>query len=239
MRKYWTKEEINILIHYYEDKGGIGCINLLKRTQLAIRKKANKLGLSTKATFGGTPSKKHILKRLSLSRGFVMCAKHGYTIHYLLSSRSPVCLMCRRRWDKKRSQKLSRKLQTNRLQMKRYKIPIYNYANRLRRTLRFYSHGEISFSKHLPYSSRQLCDHLENIKKQQDNRCPMCQVSYDITGYDIDHVTPVFVAKDTKEILQLFALSNLSLLCPPCNRHIKRDDDIKARHRREGVIRCH
>jgi len=239
MKRRWTSEEENILVQHYANIGAVGCAQLLARQQRAICKKANKLGLSTKATLGGVPSKKYLIKRLSEFRGIVMCPRHGYTIHYLSRSRSPVCLVCRRGWDKKRSQQLSRKLQINQRQREKYKKPVYNYANRLRRTLRFYSHGEISFSKHLPYSAKQLCNHLENIKKQQGNCCPMCRISYDITGYDIDHVIPVSTAKNIGEILSLFCLDNLSLLCPSCNRHIKRDNDIKVRLKKAGVTICH
>ncbi len=238
MRKHWNKKEENILIKYYPDKGAIGCVQLLARTQIAIRSKARKLGLSTKTTLGGTQSKKYIIYQFSASRGLVVCARHGCTTHLLSSYRSPVCLMCRKKWSKKHSRKLSSKLRNNKLQRERYKKPIHNYANRLRRTLRFYSHGSISFSKHLPYSAKQLCDHLENIKKQQNNKCPMCSVSYDVTGYDIDHVLPVFVATSREAILQLFALDNLSLLCPSCNRHIKRDIDIQHYRCEEGAVQC-
>lgn len=238
MRSHWTQQEENILALHYTDKGAIGCIHLLSRTQKAICKKARKLGLFTKTTLGGTLSKKHIIKQFNSKRGIVTCSQHGDTIHYLSNSRSPVCLLCRRGWDKKRSQKLSRKLQINLRQRQRYKEPINNYTNRLRRILRFCSHGKISFSKHLPYSAKQLCHHLENIRKQQGNCCPMCHISYNITGYDIDHICPIMGATNKDELLLLFRLKNLSLLCQPCNRHIKRDMDIKARRQR-GEIICH
>lgn len=243
MRHCWTKKEEDILVSYYSDKGAIGCISLLNRTQKAICKKARKLGLSTKTTFGGVLSGKHVIKQLNKTRGMVMCDKHGYALHYLWNYHSPVCVACRVEYGKKYREKnpvtSSQKLRINQKQRERYKKPIHNYANRLRRTLRFYSHGEISFSQHLPYSASQLCCHLENIRGQQHNCCPMCKVSYDITGYDIDHITPIFTAVNNEEVLQLFNLKNLSLLCPSCNRHIKRDNDISARQEKGGVVRCH
>lgn len=47
-------------------------------------------------------------------------------------------------------------------------------------------------------------------------------VSYDIKSFDIDHITPLRTAKTIQQIKNLFVLKNLSLLCYPCNRYIKR-----------------
>lgn len=225
--KKWTQDEKDILLKHYAEIGAIGCSKLLARRQRAICKKARKMGLSTKKTFGGGIFKKLIISKINDQKGVVVCDKHGETEHYLSPSGSPRCLICRRMCNKIHSNKPEARLKRNLAQRERYKKPEHNYANRLRRTLRFYSSGEISFSKHLPYSSKQLCNHLESIRKIQNNKCPMCSIDYDTSNYDIDHVLPVSIATNIEDILHLFALDNLSLLCPACNRCTKRDLDRK------------
>lgn len=91
------------------------------------------------------------------------------------------------------------------------------------KNLRSKSNSKIKFSKYLPYNSEQLHGHLENIKSLQNNSCPMCHKSYNEIKYDVDHITPTSTAKTKEELLKLFDLKNLSLLCWYCNRHIKRD----------------
>jgi len=106
---------------------------------------------------------------------------------------------------------------------------LYNYEKKLRSLLKgLITRGKnkISFSKNLPYNSKQLCEHLEKIRESQNNSCPMCHKSYNEIKYDIDHVVPTSIAKTKEELLKLFGLNNLSLLCWNCNRHIKRDKII-------------
>lgn len=102
------------------------------------------------------------------------------------------------------------------------------YENKLRvalRNLKYKNNNKkINFSKYLPYNSKQLQDHLENIRKSQNNYCPMCHKSYNKIKYDIDHIVPTSVAKTKEELLKLFNLENLSLLCYICNRWIKRNN---------------
>lgn len=100
---------------------------------------------------------------------------------------------------------------------------IRKYNNRLSSSLNKLKLNKINFSKNLPYDSKQLCDHLETIRKTQNNSCPMCYVSYDIKPFDIDHIIPTSSAKTIEELLKLFDLKNLSPLCYKCNRWIKRD----------------
>lgn len=89
--------------------------------------------------------------------------------------------------------------------------------------LRLKDKNKIGFSKYLPYNSKQLCDHLENIIKSQNNYCPMCKKSYNEIKHDVDHIIPTSMAKTKEELLKLFDLNNLSLLCFCCNRYIKRN----------------
>jgi len=105
-------------------------------------------------------------------------------------------------------------------------LTIYNYELQLRRALtnlKLKNNNKIGFSKYLPYNSKQLHDHLETIKKSQNNCCPMCHKSYDNIKYDIDHIIPVSTAQTKEELLKLFNLENLSSLCYICNRYIKRN----------------
>lgn len=102
---------------------------------------------------------------------------------------------------------------------------IRKYERKLRNAvwrLRLKNKNIISFSKYLPYNSKQLNEHLENIRKDQDNCCPMCHVSYKINSFDVDHIIPTSTVKTKEELLKLFDLDNLSLLCFKCNRYTKR-----------------
>jgi len=102
---------------------------------------------------------------------------------------------------------------------------IRKYERKLRNAvwrLRLKNKNIIVFSKYLPYNSKQLYDHLENIRSFQNNCCPMCNKSYDEIKYDLDHTIPTSSAETKEELLKLFNLNNLSLLCYKCNRYIKR-----------------
>ena len=104
-------------------------------------------------------------------------------------------------------------------------LSVINYEKELRSSLNNLireNKNEISFSKDLPYNSKQLCNHLESVKLNQSNCCPMCNVSYDINSSDIDHIIPTSTAKTKEGLLKLFDLNNLSLLCYKCNRYVKR-----------------
>jgi len=103
---------------------------------------------------------------------------------------------------------------------------IRKYEHRLRNSFsRLIQDGKnkIISSKHFPYNSKKLHYHLESIKQSQSNCCPMCNKSYNKTKYDVDHIIPTSIAKTKKELLKLFNLNNLSLLCFDCNRYVKRD----------------
>jgi len=69
----------------------------------------------------------------------------------------------------------------------------------------------------LPYSPQDLHDHLERVRAKQKNRCPTCRRSYMKVGFHVDHVMSLRNAKTKEAVLNLFALTNLSLLCPSCN----------------------
>jgi hypothetical protein len=100
---------------------------------------------------------------------------------------------------------------------------VRKYEKRLRNILKRFSNNKISFSKDLSYISSDLCSHLETIRLHQNNCCPMCYISYAVNPSEIDHIIPTSIATTKEELLKLFNLENLSLLCYKCNRYIKRD----------------
>lgn len=109
---------------------------------------------------------------------------------------------------------------------KRRLLLVRNYEIQLRSALKSLKSKRINFSKYLPYNNKQLHDHLENIIKSQNNSCPMCHKSYNEIKYDIDHIIPTSSAKTKEELLKLFDLENLSLLCFSCNRYVKKDNVV-------------
>lgn len=92
--------------------------------------------------------------------------------------------------------------------------------NRLKVALRNCFNGRRTWSV-LSYSKDELTAHIEHELRRYAYRCPLCGV--DITQrFDIDHrISLSSVGDDEQEIIALFALSNLSVLCPSCNQHRK------------------
>lgn len=125
------------------------------------------------------------------------------------------------RWANKKQQSNNRRNVLNKKM-----LLLRKYKHRLRGSLRgltLKNNDKIGFSKYFPYNSRQLNDHLDNIRKNQSNSCPMCHKSYDEIKHEIDHIIPTSIAKTKRDLLKLFDLNNLSLLCYKCNRWAKRD----------------
>jgi len=122
------------------------------------------------------------------------------------------------KWSTKKEQANNRRsnLDKKSLLIRKYKCILMSVLNNLKSK-------RINFSKHLPYGSRELCEHLNNILKVQNNCCPMCNKSYNDIKFDIDHIIPTSSAKTKEDLLKLFDLNNLSLLCFYCNRYVKRN----------------
>jgi len=225
-KKYpkWTNIEIEILKNAYPNGGYKGCCDKLDRTYTAIISRAKQLGLKAYGVQGG--QKRLIVSKIGNNKIIAICPRHGNTTHSHRTRCGLGRLRCNkceseqfRKWSSRSSSKEKRRnTQRNRLQK-----PIYIYQNRLRSALHHRLNGQKGFTKHLPYSGEELCDHLEGIRRQQNNRCPMCKSDYDDVGYDIDHIVPTSSASNESELLALFGLENLSLLCPRCNRFVKRD----------------
>ena len=101
---------------------------------------------------------------------------------------------------------------------KRRRSLLGKLANRLRVSLRRRLRG-IGLSD-LPYTAEELQAHIRARLHARHFRCPMCGASLE-SGFDIDHIVPLSSAQTADELLELFALANLDVLCPSCNQHRK------------------
>ncbi len=229
IERFWREEEKAILIKYYPDYGLKYCTNLLNRSPSSISHKAQRLGLASIIIWGDVP-RKQIIKYLDNNRVISLCKIHGETIHYLRNGKIVRCIKCHNR----------------RTAMSLEKNPVEKLAYRLRTSLnnalrsKNIRKTQIGCLRLLPYSSQELCDHLEAIRQQQGGKCPMCCRSYDIATWTIDHIIPIKTAQNEEDTLKLFALDNLSLLCGLCNSskgtRILTPDEIKGRRADEFDI---
>jgi 5-methylcytosine-specific restriction endonuclease McrA len=111
------------------------------------------------------------------------------------------------------------KQQNREAQQKRRKTLIGKMSNRLRVAVRKYLQGKGGFSQ-LPFTPAELQAHIQAKLEERQYLCPMCGASLE-ERFDIDHRIPLSSAKTVDEVITLFALSNLDVLCPPCNQHKK------------------
>ena len=112
----------------------------------------------------------------------------------------------------------------NEYQRKRRQTLIGKASNRLRVAVRYYLRGKGGFSQ-LPYTPAELRAYIQTKLEERQYLCPMCGTSLKEV-FDIDHRIPLSSAKTVEEVIALFALSNLDVLCPPCNQHKKRAKPI-------------
>jgi len=204
LNKIWTEKEIKTLKDFYPEEGVLVQERLPNRTKNAVTIKA--VLLKIKNT-NRKASQKKIIEDLGNNKILAECEKHGITIwYYYHNNKRSKCLRCHREYLKKYR-----------------KSTLGNYKSRIQSSLKSYTRGIAHFSKHLPYNAKELMDYLENIRKNQNNCCPTCKVSYNINPYDIDHIIPVSTGKTIEEIIKLYYLNNLTLLCYKCNRFIKRN----------------
>jgi hypothetical protein len=201
----WSKDEITILRKYYPI-GGVNLCNL-NRSNKSIRKKAYKLGLKCNGYHH-----QHVIDRMKNGIKDFNCSKHGKVEFYLNPSNkslTPTCKKCILEKNKKRYKKYS-------------KDYLFKYMNRIRSSFYRLLKNKNAKSKKLSYNANELFNHLEKIKKKQNNKCPMCHKNYHETKIDIDHIIPTNQAKTLKQIKKLFELNNLTLLCWRCNRFVKK-----------------
>lgn len=220
--KYWTKDEEDVLREYYSISGSKYCANLLDRSCGAIRSRAKLLGIKTNIVIGGLPQKQ-IVKYLNDIRVVARCKKHGETPHYFRNGKILQCLQCHCWLMKQRMKTVYGKASIKRAHEKykstlvgklRYRLQT-SLNNALKsKNIRKTKRGCFRF---LPYSPQEFTEHLESIRLKQNDKCPMCCQSYSIKKWTIDHIVPISVAQTEEDVLELFNLDNLSLLCGSCN----------------------
>lgn len=212
MAVLWSNDEIKILKQYYPSSGSLGCSKFINRPISAIKDKAFRLDISTQCKNGKMPHK--IIDLCANDLVLAHCSQHGLTEHRLRFGRSPRCIICRSEYVRRPNVKLmniqsSRRRRTNMILL---------YAHRLRVQLRQAIRNKaIGCFRFLPYSPDELRRHLDIIRKRQNNHCPLCDCCYDDVVFHIDHIIPLASADNNKDILDLFSLDNLSLLCGSCN----------------------
>lgn len=221
MNKQWSDNEVKVLYKFYPQEGGLIIKRLPDRTITAIRYKARKLKIKN---INRKSSWKPIIQKLESNKIIAKCKHHGITVYYHNQhNRRSRCVKCNSNQFQKWSKRPSSKIKIRNAARARLTKPINIYKNRLRGTLYYCFKGTKGFTKNLPYSSQELYNHIEKIKLKQNNQCPMCKDNYDNTGFDIDHIIPLSSTSNESKLLALFNLENLSLLCPRCNRYVKRD----------------
>lgn len=209
----WTSDEIQLLKIYYPHGGSILCVKFINRSKCSIRNKACEIGLPTTLKNGKSSARK-ILSVVRNNVVICFCHKHGEAEHRTRPGRSSRCSMCRAEYIRtEKTRLLNRKSEKKRL-----REPCRLYSHRLRVLLRMaIRNKQVGCFRFLPYSPTDLRKHLDDIKESQNNCCPSCSTSYDISGFHIDHIVPLASARTDTEVLALFGLKNLSLLCGSCN----------------------
>lgn len=230
----WTNKEIEILKLHYGTKGSKYCAKILNRPKGSVIGMAGKIGLHSDIV-NGDKLKKIVIEKISKDRVISLCRKHGESIHTHKDNIIIRCLLCQN--IKAKQEKLNkpehyRKYQREWKKNKRKNDPIFALAERLRCQIRDGIRRNIKnndtitkgcFSR-LPYTPKELYFYITNVKNLQNNRCPACKVNYDKVGFHIEHIVPLATAKTEQEIINLFDLKNLSLMCGSCNSSKNKKD---------------
>jgi len=212
----WKKEEDDTLKKFYSNNGSVYISKLLNRTRKSIGNRASYLKLTTKLASFGLPLKT-VIEKITENKVLSTCRIHGTAIHYYGNGKIKQCIKCNQ-IKNAMTMKTEKAKRYNKEWKERYrKTPIGQYKSRIRSEFRAATKGKNGCFRHLPYTAQELTSYLENIKLQQNNLCPICKQSYEKLGFNIEHIIPLAKAKTEKEIIDLFALSNLSLMCPNCN----------------------
>jgi hypothetical protein len=234
----WSNEELEILKKNYPIGGPKLCKKILKRSVGSISKQANELKLFSGVWRIG--KEKRTIKKLDDNKVMAKCKKHGIVVHYDWPRRSLVCSLCSqqraRDFDKtERGKELARIRQRQKM-----KNPKNRFVRNIRNRLNKCYHGLAVHFKDLGYSSEELKEHLYDIKGQHNNKCQGCFKDYDEVGFTIEHIIPLATAKSKQEIIDLFALSNLSIMCRSCNssKHSSNLEEWKNRKLLERKAIC-
>jgi len=216
----WTKEEDDLLKKFYSNNGSVYISKLIDRTRKSIRHRAIYFKLKSELASFGLP-KKLIIKWISENKVLSTCKVHGKAIHYYKDGQIKQCVKCNQISNAKMMKTEKAKKYNKEWKEKYRQTPIGQYKSRIRSLFRSAvknkDKSESGCFKNLPYTPIQLTNFLENIKKQQNNLCPICKNSYEKVGYNIEHIVPLAKAKTEEEVINLFGLWNLSLMCPNCN----------------------
>ncbi len=218
LESVWNQTDMDFLIANYFELGASKCAMSLNRPVRGVYVKASRLKLRHKYRTAAPRER----EKIDDTHCLVVCKKHGKCKHRINSKTNKIsCLKCHRECDIKRSKEPDRILalrKASRKSKKKYGATILGrYANSLRNAMHRYRHGMRGCFSLLPYSPRELCDYLEQIRDKQEDKCPICTIPYEESGFHVDHIIPLRNAKNKEELLQRFVLANLSLLCPSCN----------------------
>lgn len=240
----WTNKEVKFLKINYPSRGPQFCTDKLNRGFSAIRHKGRLLHLKSPslAVIRNFKKQEKIIKELGNNKVLCKCKNHGIVIHYYRKKALPKCSLCEKQrlvdyYKTPRGKEVKRE-STRR----RNKNPVNNLASKLRTristALKGYQKNNYREIKgcfrNLDYSQLELYNYLENTKKLQNNKCPRCNISYDKCTMSIDHVIPLERANTEQEVIDLFCLQNLNLLCNPCNSS-KNDSDYNTWMKSKGV----
>lgn len=241
--KHWTKEEINILKEFYPENGPIWCATKLNRPLRQIKQKIRYLGLHTKNRNGKAP--REIIYKIDETTVISCCPSHGICKHYKRRrDNNLTCCSCHSSLQKRRNKTEEGRLKMREVGRKWREKPINRFAANLRKRMWESFNGILKNGcqrargcfRHLDYTPVELYNYLENIKNLQNNKCPYCCTSYDKCIMSIDHIVPLAIAKTEKEIINLFDLKNLSLLCKDCNSS-KNDSDLHKWEDRNNILK--
>jgi len=216
-KRNWTEKEFTILNESYINKGSKYCSSIIGKSRQCITQKAFQLGLKSNIVNGDKLQRK-VIKRISDNRVVSICNIHGETMHYYNKKMIKIgeCMQC-----------------TNIKRRKKRSLMKYRLIDNLRTLIRnsFKKIGNKNGNyiargcfRNLDYTPTQLYNYLNNIKKLQENKCPVCNTDYNNCVMTIEHVIPLATAKTEQEIINLFDLKNLNLMCMSCNSSKNKKD---------------
>jgi hypothetical protein len=241
-RDNWKKEEVDILKKFYSEKGAIWCADKLKRPLCRVKHKIRYFDLHTKNRNGKSPIE--IIYKIDETTAIASCLKHGICRHYKKKKKNNLtCCICLGLSQKERNKTEEGRVKQRERSRKWRKNPVNRFAANLRKRLRE-SFNRISKNgcqqtrgcfRNLDYTPVQLYNYLENIKRLQDNKCPHCNTFYNNCVISIDHIIPLIKAKTEQEVINLFDLKNLSLLCKDCNSS-KNDNNFQEWNKRKDIF---
>jgi len=213
----WTPEDLEFLKVNYPVKGLKFCAEHLNRSVGSVQSAVSGNTITLKIDRANSKNR-HIIKKLENNKVIANCKIHGDVVHYnWKSNHSLLCKLCQRKKLKAFNKTTRGRELRNKRNRRDRKDPINNFKDRIRNRLNNTYHGRAAHFKDLGFSGEELRNHLFKIKEQQNNECPICNRNYNECKMIIEHIIPLAIAKSKNEIINLFALSNLSLMCSECN----------------------